>query len=106
MPDKVFQKEVTDTQAKKPDGPRGTVKIVMRKIKVSTLSLLVVCASVYDTKPVHLMSTAHHVVTLDTKMRKVWNHTLGMQWECTACANVGAVRFCIYLDENSPRGSN
>ena len=53
----------------------------MRKIKAGTVSMLVVCVSVYDTKPVHLMSTAHNIVTLDTKMRKVWSYALGTNEE-------------------------
>ena len=36
-----------------------------------------ICCSVYDTKPVHIMSTVAECIEWDEKDRKVWSSELG-----------------------------
>jgi hypothetical protein len=72
IPASVIQEEVTSRKTL--DSIRGTVKIA------HTSDGLVV-VSVYDTKPVHMLTTAHHVIHMTNKTRIVWDSEIGRQAE-------------------------
>ena len=74
VPEKVIQAEVSK---KKAVDVKGTMKAAMRKIKVGSVTMLVLAASVYDTKPVNVMTSVHMAATLDTHERKIWSHSEG-----------------------------
>jgi hypothetical protein len=76
IPAKVLQKEVTKSQLEK---VKGTLKVAVRNIKVGTTMMLVLAASVYDTKPVNMLTSVHVAATLDDQMRKVWSRSRGVK---------------------------
>jgi hypothetical protein len=69
VPDCVVQREVsTKSDLEK---AKGTIKVAR------TTDNKILCASIYDNKPVHVMTTAHTEVGLLTKIRKVWDKENG-----------------------------
>jgi hypothetical protein len=76
LPAKVLQKDVTKSQIEK---VKGTLKFAVRKIKVGTTLMLVLAASVYDTKPVNMLTSVHVAATLDDQLRKVWSRSRGIK---------------------------
>lgn len=76
VPDNVLQKEVKGKQVEK---VKGTMLAAARKIKIGTLTMHVLAASVYDTKPVHMMTTIHMAASMDEKIRLCWNREQGQK---------------------------
>ena len=74
VPAKVLQKEVTQKQV---ETVKGTLRVAARKIKIGTTMMLVLAASVYDTKPVNMLSSIHMAATLEDQTRKVWSRSRG-----------------------------
>jgi hypothetical protein len=73
VPLEVVQK--TEVDAKKAEKLRGTTKAAVLRNDPTCPSLI--CCSVYDTKPVHLMSTVSECVQWDQKYRRVWSADVG-----------------------------
>lgn len=76
VPAKVLQTEVAKSQL---ESVKGTMKAAVRKIKVGAVVMLVLAASVYDTKPVNVMTSIHAAANLDEQTRKVWSRNRGVK---------------------------
>jgi len=70
----VKQEEVT---GKKVEEAKGTIKSYIRRFMVDGLPMFCLAASVYDTKPVHLISTMHTVCHAVDVVRQYWRPEAG-----------------------------
>ena len=69
IPDEVIQREVKGKKNK--DEVRGTVKVEVRT--GDPVCPNIVCCSIYDTKPVHVLSTVAKDVEWWSVRRRVWS---------------------------------
>lgn len=77
VPAKVLQNEVSKSQL---DAVKGsTLKAAVRKIKVGSVVILVMAASVYDndTKPVNMMTSVNVATNLHDQTRKIYSRDRG-----------------------------
>jgi hypothetical protein len=75
IPHEILQNEVTTKAAI--NATKGTVKAAVLQDCPPLVGCPLVCASVYDTKPVHFLSTCCTKVEWITKTRKTWDHESG-----------------------------
>jgi len=75
VPHEIIQNEVTTKAAI--NATKGTVKAAVLDDCPPLVNCPLVCASVYDTKPVHFLSTCCTKVDWVTKTRKTWDHESG-----------------------------
>lgn len=61
-----------ELSGKKAEAAKGTMRAAVRKFRVGAAMMFCIAASIYDAKPVHVISTIHTVATLVDKERVVW----------------------------------